>query len=96
MLTATGRIDTYQLAVQYHFYHTLALLMTGLIMGQFESVLLRYASICFSVGILFFSGSLYVFGFTGKMIGVITPIGGLFFILGWILLIGGIYKNKAR
>ena len=96
MLTTTGRIDTYELAVQYQFYHTMASLLAGILMGQFDSRFLRYSSLCFFIGILFFSGSLYLFAFTGKMIGVITPIGGVFFILGWIFLIVGIYKNKAR
>jgi uncharacterized membrane protein YgdD (TMEM256/DUF423 family) len=94
MLVATGRIDTYELAVKYQFYHSLALLLVGLLMGQFGSKFLRYSALSFSIGILFFSGSLYVLSLTGKTIlGAVTPIGGLFFILGWTLLVLGVYKK---
>ena len=94
ILSATGRIDTYELAVKYQFYHALALLLTGVLMGQFGSKFLRHSGLSFCLGILFFSGSLYVLSFTGqKMLGAVTPIGGLFFILGWIFLILGVYKK---
>lgn len=94
ILSATGRIDTYELAVKYQFYHALALLLVGLLMGQFASKFLRYSAMSFSLGIIFFSGSLYVLSLTGqRILGAITPVGGLFFILGWILLLPGIYKK---
>ena len=93
-LVATGRIDTYEIAVKYQFYHALALLLVGLLMGQFGSKSLRHSALSFSLGILLFSGSLYVLSFTGQRImGAVTPIGGLFFILGWILLASGVYKK---
>lgn len=94
ILSATGRIDTYELAVKYQFYHSLGLLLVGLLMGQFGSKFLRHSALSFSLGILFFSGSLYVLSLTGqKILGAVTPIGGLFFILGWILLVLGVYKK---
>ncbi len=94
LLVATGRIDTYELAVKYQFYHSLALLLVGLLMGQFGSKFLRHSALSFSLGIVFFSGSLYVLSLTGqKILGAVTPIGGLFFILGWILLVLGVYKK---
>lgn len=94
MLTASGRLETYTLAVQYQFYHTLALLLTGILMNQFESSSLRYASLFFFLGILFFSGSLYILCFTGLgVLGAVTPLGGLLFILGWVSLFTGIYKK---
>jgi uncharacterized membrane protein YgdD (TMEM256/DUF423 family) len=93
-LSATGRIDTYELAVKYQFYHALALLLAGVLMGQFGSKFLRHAALSFSLGILFFSGSLYILSFTGqKILGAVTPFGGVFFIIGWILLILGLYKK---
>ena len=86
-LAAKNLTDTYQTAVQYHFYHTLALLVTGLLMGQQNSKKLRWAALLFAVGILFFSGSLYVLCLTGvRVLGAITPIGGVLFIAGWVLL----------
>ena len=93
-LSATGRIDTYELAVKYQFYHSLALVLVGLLMGQFDSKQLRYSGLSFSLGIILFSGSLYVLSLTGQTIlGAVTPFGGLFFILGWVLLALGIYKK---
>ncbi len=90
-LIATGKLEIYELAVRYQFYHVLALLSTGVLMSQFASKKLHYASLFFIIGILFFCGSLYVLCFTGiGMLGAITPIGGLFFILGWIFLALGV------
>ena len=95
-LIDAGREDTFQLAVRYQFYHALALLATGLIMNPSNSKVLRYSSLFFVLGIIFFSGTLYGLCFTGiGMLGAITPLGGIFFILGWALLAMGIYKNKA-
>ena len=94
LLAATGRVDTYELAVRYQFYHSLALLFVGLLMTQFGSKFLRYASLSFCVGIILFSGSLYVLSLTGKTIlGAVTPFGGLFFILGWVFLMLGVGKK---
>jgi uncharacterized membrane protein YgdD (TMEM256/DUF423 family) len=94
ILAATARIDTYELAVRYQFYHALALVLVGLLMGQFSSRLLRYSGLSFFLGIVLFSGSLYVLSFTGQTIlGAVTPFGGLLFILGWIFLMLGVYKK---
>jgi uncharacterized membrane protein YgdD (TMEM256/DUF423 family) len=95
ILTANNRTDTFELAVRYQFYHAFALLFTGLFMRDLRSPVIRYASVCFTLGILFFSGSLYVLCLTGaKIWGAVTPFGGLLFILGWILLFVAIVKNK--
>lgn len=95
-LVDAGREDTFQLAVRYQFYHALALLATGLTMTQPSGKALRYGSLCFVLGVIIFSGSLYGLCFTGvRMLGAITPLGGVFFILGWALLAIGVYKNKA-
>ncbi|HZB12187.1 MAG TPA: DUF423 domain-containing protein [Chryseolinea sp.] len=95
-LVDAGREDTFQLAVRYQFYHALALLATGLTMTQSSGKALRYSSLSFVLGVIIFSGSLYGLCFTGvRMLGAITPLGGVFFILGWALLAIGVYKNKA-
>ena len=85
-----GRLDEYAIgvfetAVQYHFYHTLALLAVGLIaMHQPQTALLRSSGWLFVIGLLLFSGSLYCLSLTGiKWLGAITPLGGLAFIAGW-------------
>jgi uncharacterized membrane protein YgdD (TMEM256/DUF423 family) len=95
ILAETGRSETFELAVRYQFYHALALFATGLTMNQIESRWLHFSGLCFLLGILFFSGSLYILCFSGLgILGAITPIGGLFFIVGWIFLFLGIYKKQ--
>ena len=95
-LVDAGREDTFQLAVRYQFYHALALLAAGLTMTQSSGKALRYSSLSFVLGVIIFSGSLYGLCFTGvRMLGAITPLGGIFFVLGWALLAIGVYKNKA-
>ena len=95
LLTQLNRVDTFELAVRYQFYHAFALLATGLLANFFPSVKFKYAGICFVTGILFFSGSLYVLSFTGiGALGAITPIGGVFLILGWAFLFVGVLGNK--
>ena len=94
LLMETGREATFELAVRYQFYHALALLATGLLTSETSRKTLHYSSLCFVFGIILFSGSLYVLCFTGiKMLGAITPFGGVFFILGWVLLGTGVYKK---
>lgn len=94
MLVASDRLETYELAARYQFYHSLALLITGMLQHVFGARLFRFASIAFVSGILLFSGSLYLLCFTGNTaIAMVTPVGGLFFMTGWFLLGLGIYKN---
>ena len=72
--------------VKYHFYHSLGLIIIGILAFHFPSEPLNMPSIFFVVGICLFSGSLYVLSITGlKWVGAITPLGGLSFIIGWIL-----------
>ncbi len=93
-LAATGRLETYELAVQYQFYHALAMLLVGSLMTQYGASQLRYAALSFFAGTLLFSGSLYVLSFTGLgVLGAVTPFGGVLFIVGWGLMFAGIYKK---
>lgn len=95
VLTETNRKDIYQLAVQYQFYHALGIIITGLLTLHYSSNKITYAFWCFTGGIVFFSGSLYVLSITGiKYLGAITPIGGVLFIAGWLLLLLGINEQK--
>lgn len=90
-------LATYQLGVSYQFYHVFAMLGTGLLalFLKDQSKLLRWSTSCFFIGILLFSGSLYliacrtVLGIEAYsfIYGPLTPIGGLFFIMGWLLLL---------
>lgn len=89
ILESNGRTETFETAVKYHFYHSLAILAVG-IWQRFEqkNKSLQRAGISFTIGILIFSGSLYILSLTGiTWLGAITPIGGVFFIIGWVFLI---------
>ena len=88
LLESSGRLETYETAVKYHFYHVFALLAVALLMDKFNAAIyLNYSAWGFLAGILIFSGSLYVLCLTGvTKLGAITPIGGLAFIAGWIFL----------
>lgn len=87
-------IQTYKTGVEYHFYHALGLLLIGVLAVSFPSDLLKWAAIFLAAGIVLFSGSLYVLAVTGiKMLGAITPLGGLSFIAGWVLLLVAVWKK---
>lgn len=93
-LTANGRLDTFETAVKYQFYHTLALLLLGILMLNFDQSYLNYAAYAFVAGTVIFSGSLYTLSLTNMTwLGAITPIGGLGFILGWVFLVLGVSKG---
>ena len=78
----------YNKAVLYHMFHSIALLILGLINKIQPEISLSIVGWSFLFGIILFSGSLYILAITGiKPLGMITPIGGVFFIIGWILLI---------
>ena len=77
----------YKTGVEYHFYHTFALLAVGLVALHCKSGLLTASGWSMVAGIILFSGSLYALSISGiRVLGAITPIGGLCFIAGWVLL----------
>ena len=81
------RLDTFKTGVTYHMYHALALLVVGWIGRENFAATLRWAGYCFCLGILLFSGSLYLLVITDTgWLGAVTPFGGLAFIAGWIML----------
>jgi uncharacterized membrane protein YgdD (TMEM256/DUF423 family) len=87
-------IQIYKTGVEYHFYHGLGLLLIGVIAISFPSEYLKWSAIFLTVGIILFSGSLYILSITGiKWLGAITPFGGLSFIAGWVLLFVAVLKN---
>jgi len=80
------RMETWQTAVQYHVWHALGLLLIALIASHFQ-IDIRWVSILLLGGIFIFSGSLYALCLSGiSWLGAITPIGGVAFIAGWLLL----------
>lgn len=80
--------------VEYQMYHALALILLGVLYQlQPDNRLILWAGAMFIAGILLFSGSLYLLALTQiKWFGPITPIGGLSFILGWLLLLAASVK----
>lgn len=93
VLTA-NLMQTYNTGVEYHFYHALGLLLVGIIALRSPSKLFSWSALLLGIGILLFSGSLYVLAITGiRWIGVITPLGGISFIAGWVLLFIAIRKK---
>jgi len=90
-------ITIYQTGVHYHFYHTLALLVCGLLIHTgMDNVAMRISAYAFTAGIIIFSGSLYLLAVTGlRWLGAITPIGGLAFMVGWAALFVGVMRSPA-
>ena len=92
-LEATQRLETFETAVKYQFYHSLALVLLGLLMIQFQHKAFTISGYGFIVGIFLFTGSLYILSLTGiTKLGAITPLGGLAFIIGWGAMIWGVIK----
>ncbi len=93
-------IDTWKTAVDYQFYHTLALLFLATF-SRAKNMFIRLSYISFILGIVLFSGSLYLISTHSltnigslSVLGPITPIGGLCFVVGWIGLLIATVKNK--
>lgn len=81
-------ISIFETGARFQMYHALLLIIIGLMQGNWPSRLLTVTTIFISLGILIFSGSLYVIALSGiSIIGAITPLGGLSLIIGWALLI---------
>ena len=95
VLTA-DQLDSFETAVRYQMYHVIVLLivLTGALLS---SKVKKIISLLFILGILLFSGSIYAitFGIPAEFIWFITPIGGLMFIVGWVLLAIHFLKSKA-
>jgi uncharacterized membrane protein YgdD (TMEM256/DUF423 family) len=94
-------VETFKTGVQYQFYHALALILTGILSLHFSSKQIKWAGGLFIGGIILFSGSLYtITAFKAansevpKLIGPITPLGGVLFILGWLFLLVAVLSKK--
>lgn len=85
----------FQTGVQYHFYHAVGLILVGLIAWHIPtSPYLRWSAWLMITGIILFSGSLYALSITNiRWLGMITPVGGMAFIIAWLLLSIGIIKS---
>ena len=80
-------LAVFETGVRYHMYHALALILVALVMGRMSGWLIQTAGWSFLAGILLFSGSLYALALSGvTILGAITPIGGVAFLIGWACL----------
>ncbi|SUM74065.1 membrane protein [Staphylococcus saccharolyticus] len=85
-------MSVWEKATTYQMYHGLGLLMIGLISGT-TSIDVSWSGWLIFFGIVFFSGSLYILALTEiRVLGAITPIGGILFIIGWLMLIIATFK----
>ena len=80
-------LAVFETGVRYQMYHALAILIVAVVLSRSENARAVWAGWCFVLGIVLFSGSLYVLALTGAgILGAITPIGGVFFLAGWFFL----------
>ncbi|MFJ7310378.1 DUF423 domain-containing protein [Peribacillus frigoritolerans] len=86
-------LETWQTAVQYQMFHAVGLLVLGLLAGKISSPLINWSGWLMLIGIILFSGSLFVLSVTQiKVLGAITPLGGVSFLVAWVLMIIAAYK----
>jgi uncharacterized membrane protein YgdD (TMEM256/DUF423 family) len=100
-IISTEQIIVFETGIRYQFYHVFALMAVGVLYKEFANNFLRWAGMMFCIGILFFSGSLYFLALSNgpiqpafRWIYLITPLGGLCFITGWLLLAVAIIKKN--
>jgi uncharacterized membrane protein YgdD (TMEM256/DUF423 family) len=86
------QLSVFETAVRYQFFHTFALLAVAILLSDSESLFLKRAAIFFTIGIILFSGSLYLLSIRSlldmemRWLGPVTPLGGMFFMAGWLML----------
>ena len=92
-LILSDKLNSFETAVKYQFYHVFFLMILGLCYNQFDKSLIKYAFFSVLIGVFLFSGSLYVICFTNlTMFGSLTPFGGFFLIMAWLLFLFSIRK----
>jgi uncharacterized membrane protein YgdD (TMEM256/DUF423 family) len=88
------KLQVYETAVRYHFLHALGLLAIGVLLRTLDGELLRWAAALVLAGIVLFSGSLYLLTFGApRLVGILTPVGGLALIAGWILFAATVLRQ---
>jgi uncharacterized membrane protein YgdD (TMEM256/DUF423 family) len=96
-----AQLQVFETAVRYQMYHSFAMVCTGIISSFLPIKIFKWATAFFAAGILMFSGSLYfmvLLSIKGTIgiggLGILTPIGGLCFIIGWVLLLIGVLRGR--
>lgn len=94
-------VEIFETAVRYQFYHAIALALAAILCKEFPNRWVKTSGIFFLLGILLFSGSLYILTYATasvspnfKWVGPITPLGGVMFIVGWLFLVVGIRNRR--
>ena len=88
--------EVWRTATNYQLYHALAVIVVARLLSHHPTRFFRVACGCFVLGILLFSGSLYAIALSGQAsVGLITPLGGIAFLAGWISLAIGIFRTDS-
>jgi uncharacterized membrane protein YgdD (TMEM256/DUF423 family) len=91
---SADRLQVYETAVRYHFFHALGLLAIGVLLRSMDGELLRWSAVLVLTGVILFSGSLYLLTFGApRLLGIVTPLGGLALIVGWILFAAAVWRQ---
>jgi uncharacterized membrane protein YgdD (TMEM256/DUF423 family) len=99
-LITESNLQLFDTAARYQMYHCIALLTMAFLIERFHFKMITWAAYCFIAGIFLFSGSIYLLstsrllGLEVSWLGPITPVGGLLFVIGWVLLAMSSMKNK--
>lgn len=94
------QLASFQTGVRYQFIHTLALIAVGVLLLISSNKMLRNAAWAFTIGMLLFSGSIYLLtagkmmGWSVSWLGPITPLGGVSLIVGWVMFFFGVGKME--
>jgi len=89
-------LETYETAVRYQMYHAFGLILVGLLVNRAPHGLLTAAGVAFVIGIVLFSGGIYAWLYTHqKPFVMVVPIGGVSWIIGWLLLAGGALATRG-
>lgn len=90
------RLEVYETAVRYQFFHGLGLLAIGLTLRFVDVRAVRWAAALILVGVVLFSGSLYALTFGApRAFGIVTPVGGLALIVGWLCFQWGVFRHRG-
>ena len=93
-ILSSDMFSVFETGIRYHMYHAFAMLMAGWAFCTFHLSVFRHAAWFFLIGIFLFSGSLYVLACSEiHWVGVLTPLGGICFLIGWGLLARGFSKT---
>ena len=88
-------LQIFETGVKYQFYHSIGMALAAILYKDFSNPFTRWCCRLFLIGMILFSGSLYALAwFNGlySWIGIVTPFGGLSFIIGWMMLFKGVFR----